>query len=411
MRSNKGRSDSIDSLLDTIITEVGIKQFEVLPENVLRKSSAPTIRYILAKKILRDKRYAEAFKIISHSSLDDHPLTPFVYLLRGSLYTLMGNHDTAIPFFKECIASTEQALRNAKGATAKRQIEINRELCLVGIPRAQFAAGKFEEANSSYLDISKDSLIWPEILFEEAWNSFYLRDYNRTLGKLVTYNAPIFTYMFNPEIETLKALTYMELCLYTDSKDVVNNFYKEYVPISKKLGSILSKNKKNYRYYYLLGKENSDRIVSQKDDVLRLVKSVTRDPIYQELHASFLKGAKELELLKRVSSRSFRNILLQGLKQTLVLQRNLIGGYVRKGLANYKRSIDKTFEGMSFIRLEVLARKKEMLYTPQVTQSRERGDVKYIKRTDKQYFWTFNGEFWADELGDYVFALNSECNK
>ena len=25
------------------------------------------------------------------------------------------------------------------------------------------------------------------------------------------------------------------------------------------------------------------------------------------------------------------------------------------------------------------------------------------------YLWTFNGEFWADELGDYVFSLKSEC--
>jgi hypothetical protein len=40
---------------------------------------------------------------------------------------------------------------------------------------------------------------------------------------------------------------------------------------------------------------------------------------------------------------------------------------------------------------------------------RARGDVAYLRRTDKQYFWTFNGEFWADELGDYVFSLKSEC--
>ena len=32
-----------------------------------------------------------------------------------------------------------------------------------------------------------------------------------------------------------------------------------------------------------------------------------------------------------------------------------------------------------------------------------------VERNEKQYFWDFNGEFWADELGDYVFALKSEC--
>ena len=63
---------------------------------------------------------------------------------------------------------------------------------------------------------------------------------------------------------------------------------------------------------------------------------------------------------------------------------------------------------MSFIKLEVLARKKQSLYEPK-SKSGKRGDIRYIERNDKQYFWDFNGEFWADELGDYVFALGSEC--
>lgn len=50
IRSNIRRNHKVDSIIDELITQVGVKQFEVLPENVLRKSSAPTIRYILAKK-------------------------------------------------------------------------------------------------------------------------------------------------------------------------------------------------------------------------------------------------------------------------------------------------------------------------------------------------------------------------
>ena len=63
---------------------------------------------------------------------------------------------------------------------------------------------------------------------------------------------------------------------------------------------------------------------------------------------------------------------------------------------------------MSYIKLEVLAQRKAKLYSFDETD-RSRGDLKYIERNEKQYFWDFNGEFWADELGDYVFALKSEC--
>jgi hypothetical protein len=66
---------------------------------------------------------------------------------------------------------------------------------------------------------------------------------------------------------------------------------------------------------------------------------------------------------------------------------------------------------MSYIKLEVLSKRKTELYDDVSFRSsdRKRGDVTHLKRTDKQYFWTFNGEFWADELGDYVFSLKSEC--
>jgi hypothetical protein len=90
--------------------------------------------------------------------------------------------------------------------------------------------------------------------------------------------------------------------------------------------------------------------------------------------------------------------------------RTLIGAYTRAGLASKYDELFTAFEGMSYIKLEILALKKEQLYkTDAIFPGKKRGDVKYIDRNDKQYFWTFNGEFWADELGDYVFALRSEC--
>jgi hypothetical protein len=66
---------------------------------------------------------------------------------------------------------------------------------------------------------------------------------------------------------------------------------------------------------------------------------------------------------------------------------------------------------MTYIKLEVLGRRKEQLYFASNDVNRSRGDIRYLKRNDKQYFWTFNGEFWADELGDYVFSLKSECGQ
>ena len=44
-----------------------------------------------------------------------------------------------------------------------------------------------------------------------------------------------------------------------------------------------------------------------------------------------------------------------------------------------------------------------------VEEERGRGNVE-PRRRDDQFYWSFNGEFWNDELGDYVFGLESECH-
>jgi hypothetical protein len=117
---------------------------------------------------------------------------------------------------------------------------------------------------------------------------------------------------------------------------------------------------------------------------------------------------KEYRLAKSLTDSSFKNRVIQNLSQTLKFQRDIAGAYVRKRLLAKYTELYKSFQQMSYIKLEVLSQKKRQLYLDKNT-SRNRGDIKYLKRNEKQYFWSFNGEFWADELGDYVFALRSEC--
>ncbi len=69
------------------------------------------------------------------------------------------------------------------------------------------------------------------------------------------------------------------------------------------------------------------------------------------------------------------------------------------------------FEKISFLKLEILKRAKDILLDrPARTKSRSRGLVEPERRSN-QYQWSFNGEFWLDEVGDYVFQLKSKCDQ
>ena len=47
----------LDRIIDEVITKTGIRQFELLPNSTLKKSNRPTLRYILAKRLFRRKKY------------------------------------------------------------------------------------------------------------------------------------------------------------------------------------------------------------------------------------------------------------------------------------------------------------------------------------------------------------------
>lgn len=409
-RTSGTKARRIDGLLDEVITHIGVKQFDVMPISVLKKSKAPMVRYILAKKYFRLGEYQKVLRSLNGTIPAKHSSKPFALLLEGSTFAVLGKNQSARAAFKRCIEVSDDALSSTKDLNRLRQLSINKDYCIVGIPRSDFAAKNYVEANSMYLDLPKDSYIWPEVLFEEAWNSFYLRDYNRTLGKLVTYKAPMIDYVFNPEVEVLESLTYMELCLFDDARNVVDDFYREYHQDSLSVKKLVSKYGKNYKYYYLMSKSKKRGKTSGNDLLNRYLDYLLRDAAYVELLDSFNRGRHEIKLIKSISDKRLKKIFLTNLKQSLILQRDLIGAYVRKTIVQFTSDLEKSFEGMSYIKLEILARKKDTIYNTRRSYGfRSRGDIKNLKRTDKQYFWSFNGEFWADELGDYVFSLKSEC--
>lgn len=402
-------NSSLDYAIDEVISHAGVRQFEVLPLDVLKRSTAPTIRYIVAKKLFRLGKYQEALEALNASVPRDHPVKPFALNLEGSAYSILQKNENAVEAYKECVTRSDRERTRADDDKQKKQYEINRDICSAGIARTQFAAKQFDKANSSFLDIPKSSYIWPDILFEEAWNSFYLRDYNRTLGKLVTYKAPIFDFVFNPEIDVLRALTYMELCMWADTTNAVNDFYKKYENQSQGVRDFIAKKGKDYKYYYLLSKSRLTDKVRGNELLNNLLRSIVNDPAFGEMYLAFNKGKDEIESLNKLTNRNLRSALQNSLKEALLLQRDLIGSYVRKRLLLDMDKLDKAFEGMSYIKLEILALRKNEIYEFETGGIRTRGDIANLQRTDKQYFWTFNGEFWADELGDYVFSLKSEC--
>jgi hypothetical protein len=66
------------------------------------------------------------------------------------------------------------------------------------------------------------------------------------------------------------------------------------------------------------------------------------------------------------------------------------------------------------IEFEVARAKKENVQTEKLAQEQIEANQRQaggLDISDKQMYWEFNGEYWRDELGHYVFNIGSECKR
>ncbi|MBT4791825.1 MAG: hypothetical protein HON90_09665 [Halobacteriovoraceae bacterium] len=394
----------MEAALSKLITAVGVKQFETLPYKYLIRSKSNNIRYVIAKKYMRDSNYNKALLYLNKIP-SWHVIYPFAKNMEATIYSIQGHFNKAMTSFNICKKSSRKKFLSGKNT---RRNKLNRDSCIAGKARTMFAAKKYTTSDLLYLDIPKSSPVWPEILFEEAWNSYYLGNYNRSLGKLVSYKSPVFESFFNPEVDVLTALSYLKLCLYQDAKKISNDFYKDYLKSTRALRTFLKRNKTRYSVYYDL-LISFERLGAGRTKLMTtLLKGIEKEETFKDLKRQFSKAADELNRIRAKESSKFKRRMVRNTQESISSQKKILGAHTRARLVSYYAKLYRAFEGMSYIKLEVLAQRKAKLYSLDES-NRERGDIKYIQRNEKQYFWNFNGEFWADELGDYVFALRSEC--
>lgn len=401
---SKGNVGSIDKYLEKVILTVGARNFEGLDTALLLRGSTSSMRYLAAKKIFGEGDYQKAQNLFSRIQ-SSSTFYPFAQNFLAVISYLKKDYPKSLSHYESCLSASSSRLDDSLSTRVYKQIKVNRDICIAGIPRVHYAQKKYKKADYTYLDLDKRSIAWPPILLEEAWSSYYREHYNRTLGKLVTYKAPQLRFVSNPEIYLLRATTYLRMCLYGDVSKVVEDFYSRYEKTAKKSENLIKQYKENPDYYYQLVKNYRD----ESDQEFRYaLKGVYKSPNVKSFFDNIRYAELERKKIRKINSGSLRSLLNNNIDEFVKIQKKVIGLVAHNKLEKHGIDLRKSFQAMSYIKLEVLGRKKEALYEGKEF-STKRGDVKYLKRNDRQYFWSFNKEFWSDELGDYVFALPVEC--
>ncbi|MEW6056970.1 MAG: hypothetical protein AB1540_10180 [Bdellovibrionota bacterium] len=405
--------------LPEMIDEVG---GDLLRKYVLRHTSEgdydATTRnhffYFLGKDALLKDEPQKALQALAKVSSGSGIMAQAAYV-RGAAYAILNQHDNAAGSFKTCRRMADRA--EARSRHFKKEYLDLEARCTASLARAYYQRGSHEASEEVYDEIPKASFVWTDVLFEQAWNAYAKGDYNRALGKLVTYRSPSLNFVFNPEVDILRAQSFLSLCAYEDVNKTVNEFNDQYAGVGLQIKNLLLKNESDFTAFYGIAKQAYSRKLHNQNLLTRALNRFIRGPYFAGMMYQERNIRRELSLVQRLANQRgqgrFSAFLEKVLNWRTKTVRILGGVFVRNSLADLYQDMIANFDKMSFIKLEMLKHSKQRLERKALMSEDENGVLKRgasgIDRKDYQYFWTFNGEFWLDELGDYVFALESQC--
>jgi hypothetical protein len=395
-------SQQFASFLEELVSHVSTEIFYNLSINDLLKVNAPSFHLIAGKKMIEMGDPINANKYLAKIPLT-HKYKAEALLYSGVGLTLLEKEKEADSIFFDCVVVADDFQRKEKQQLSKRYYQVLKDRCNINRARVQYQLGHYQNAIEHYHQIDKRSFLWPYTLSELAWSYLKKGDANRALGLSVTYKAPLLESYFTPEAELITALAYKEKCLWNDAEIVIQNYYNKVKPQSDRILS-------------MIGKLNlSDSVFNE----IRARKNLEKDPLIRSIATQLSKKTKynfaiilQEKIIKEIKqieqNKDYKTVKAQIEKQK---NQNLlnINRMIKESLTEYLNKINKVSLELFNISIEILADQRDVEYTGKTINNRARGSYKNVPVSQKEYFYSFDGAFWADELGDYSFGLASNC--
>jgi hypothetical protein len=336
----------------------------------------------------------------------DHPAIMEVNFLRGMVYYIKNDFNSAARSFKKCYLSANRKKRNT--LKTDQYIGSFRNRCLQQLSRIFFEKKKYR-ISLKYLDkVAKTDFVWPRLLFDKAWNYYWLKKHPQTLGTLVSYKASYLKKFMVPEANYLRALTYYELCYYQKSEKIYEEFLNGIYKERNLFKSMTTKELKRIIF-------NSKGRKQKKSDkfIINILKGYRKDTKFFSFRSAMIRLKSETKLIAKYKSKKLKKLVPE-LKKYQAYVKLDFDHFLLKLTRDYYKQINRT--NKKFLRLKLglgIKKQRNIVNKSQAKFKDEFSglDLSKIDKLEEKFIWEFKGGFWADELGDYAVALRSQCNE
>lgn len=282
--------------------------------------------------------------------------------------------------YAEAVAALEE-IKKSKNLEPRLSTEVERSLA-----RIAFEEKRYDDALSHFEALREMAPDDPEILLETAWTYYYLGDSRKTLGLLVSLDAPVHHSYITPERYLLEALALRRICQFEAAREAAVNLERRYVKTLNALSDgDLPRDIPPLRAAARqrgLSRDNWKLIVSLRREM------ATVDDLSRKLGPKLTTYLEDI--YKRALAEAQRREDERIDREADLLAEELLAA--REGVRLIIHEL-----GVSILRGR--RRPEGALEKPKVD----------IPVTGERVFYPFGGEYWTDELDDFVVVAEDRC--
>lgn len=386
------------------------------------------VGYLLAMAAYRESKFDDTVYFVGNVA-ESSPFYAKSRYLEGVTYVRQYKGQPALDSFKEVLRWLDaKSSREALTADEKQL----REFTVAALARVfyQVGAGLYkmgerEKANHSwatsikyYNAFSRDSSMWLDALFEASWAYYRVDNFSKSLGLLLTLNSPFFSDQYHPEALLLQATIYYTNCHYDRVVDILTDYKATYEPMKEQVDKLVARLFENVEVYdFLHMVQNADKDSYDPTLQLILAASVQDRELRRGLAYIDMLDAeqKRIENDKSIAGTPLAQAMIAELQATRALSVESAG---KKGKARLER-LQEELRDLSNRALDIEIETTEKYAQRAALQEQDPNALlefenqidSVMSADDEHLYWTFDGEYWRDELGYYWYYISSRCGR
>lgn len=383
--------------------------------------------YLLAMAAYRESKLDDVVFFVGHVASDSDKYGRSRYL-EGVTYVRQNKGQPALDSFKEVLRWLDA--KAANGDLTNEEVRL-REFTVAALGRVFYqvgstlwkmgerekAANSWSTAMKYYNAFSRNSSMWLESLFEASWVYYRVDNFGKALGLLLTLNSPFFNDKYYPEAMLLQATIYYTNCHYDRVVDILSDYKATYEPLKKQVDTLVSRlfqPEEVYDFLHMVQEADKDSY----DPTLQLVLEASVQD--RELQ----RGLAYIDMLddekERIHTSSFggstlgQNMLqeIEAARMLSVVEAGKKGKQRLERLQEELRDLSNRALDIEIETTEKYAARAELIeQDPNALVEFERQIDEVMSADDEHLYWTFDGEYWNDELGYYWYYIYSRCGR